>query len=475
MTTTAIVFFVVFLLLGLLACRMPVWLALASSGIVGLLLLQGPDFVSNSLASISFDQTSTFTLTIIPMFILMGMFAVKARMADQVFLIAQRVFQKLPGGLGISAVTACAGFAAVSGSSIGTAATVSKMAIGQMRKAGYPASLAGGLVAMAGTLGAMIPPSVFLVLYAVLTGESIAEMLAAGIIPGIISAVAYSIYVLFRTRKMVLTSPTVSDLEDGRSQSYSQQPDRSLPPGQVTTVTEPAASTESTQSALLKWKELPYRGLFRIAVLFLIIMVGIYSGYFTPTESAAIGAIFAAFMLVLEFRKHGIREITHRFIAALQETAQTTSMVFAIVVGSAILSLFFVVARVPQKATTSLTSLDIPDWAILALLLVLLLPLGMALESISILVITVPLIYPIATDLGFDGVWLGILIVKLIEIGMVTPPVGVNCFVVAGTSGLKSTEVFKGVWPFVLIEMAIIVFLFLLPSVVLWLPSMAVN
>src|SRR5699024_4277105 len=237
-------------------------------------------------------------------------------------------------------------------------------------------------------------------------------MLAAGIIPGIISAVAYSIYVLFRTRKMVLTSPTVSDLEDGRSQSYSQQPDRSLPPGQVTTVTEPAASTESTQSALLKWKELPYRGLFRIAVLFLIIMVGIYSGYFTPTESAAIGAIFAAFMLVLEFRKHGIREITDRFIAALQETAQTTSMVFAIVVGSAILSLFFVVARVPQKATTSLTSLDIPDWAILALLLVLLLPLGMALESISILVITVPLIYPIATDLGFDGVWLGILIVK---------------------------------------------------------------
>src|SRR5699024_5389350 len=317
MTTTAIVFFVVFLLLGLLACRMPVWLALASSGIVGLLLLQGPDFVSNSLASISFDQTSTFTLTIIPMFILMGMFAVKARMADQVFLIAQRVFQKLPGGLGISAVTACAGFAAVSGSSIGTAATVSKMAIGQMRKAGYPTSLAGGLVAMAGTLGAMIPPSVFLVLYAVLTGESIAEMLAAGIIPGIISAVAYSIYVLFRTRKMVLTSPTVSDLEDGRSQSYSQQPERSLAPGQVTTVTEVAASAESTPGALLKWKELPYRGLFRIAVLFLIIMVGIYSGYFTPTESAAIGAIFAAFMLVLEFRKHGIREITHRFIAAL--------------------------------------------------------------------------------------------------------------------------------------------------------------
>lgn len=475
MTTTATVFFVILLLLGLLACRMPVWLALASSGIIGLVLLQGPDFVSKSLASVSFDQTSTFTLTIIPMFILMGMFAVKARMADQVFLIAQRVFRKLPGGLGISAVVACAGFAAVSGSSIGTAATVSKLAIGQMRKAGYPASLAGGLVAMAGTLGAMIPPSVFLVLYAVLTGESIAEMLAAGIIPGVLSAIAYSIYVLVRTRKMVLVSPTASDLEDNTPQPLAPKSEQDLSPADSATATATKTEEGSPPPALLKWKELPYRGLFRIAVLFIVIMVGIYSGYFTPTESAAIGAIFAALMLVLEFRKHGIREITTRFIGALQETAQTTSMVFAIVVGSAILSLFFVVARVPQTATASLTSLDLPDWAILALLLALLLPLGMALESISILVITVPLIYPIATDLGFDGVWLGILIVKLIEIGMVTPPVGVNCFVVAGTSGLKSTQVFRGVWPFVLIEMAIIVFLFLLPSVVLWLPSMAVN
>lgn len=473
MTTTATVLFVIFLLLGLLACRMPVWLALAGSGIVGLLILQGPDFVSNSLASVSFTQTSTFTLTIIPMFILMGMFALKAKIGDQVFLIARRVFRKLPGGLGISAVVASAGFAAVSGSSIATAATVAKLAVGQMRKAGYPASLAGALVAMSGTLGAMIPPSVFLVLYAILTGESIAEMLAAGIIPGVMSALAYAIYVLIRTRNLVLTPIEATGMEEAV-----QAPGQSMARGKSDNgnlLTSSRVETSAGNTVTGRWRDLPYRGLVRIAILFVIIMGGIYTGFFTPTESAAIGAIFAALMLVFEFRKEGIRGITTRFVEALRETAQTTSMVFAIVVGSALLSLFFVVARLPQTITASLTALDIPGWAILALLLVFLVPLGMALESISILLITAPLIYPIAMDLGFDGVWLGILIVKLIDIGMVTPPVGVNCFVVAGASGLSPTEVFRGVWPFVLMELTLVVLLFLVPPIVLWLPSMVVH
>lgn len=471
MTTTATILFVIFLLLGLLACRMPVWLALAGSGIVGLLILQGPDFVSNSLASISFTQTSTFTLTIIPMFILMGMFALKAKIGDQVFLIARRVFRRVPGGLGISAVVASAGFAAVSGSSIATAATVAKLAVGQMRKAGYPASLAGALVAMSGTLGAMIPPSVFLVLYAILTGESIAQMLAAGIIPGIMSALAYAIYVLIRTRNLVLTPIDSSSLEEVLPAS-DRSAERSKP-GKGDLLTQSRVRIPAGKTA--SWGDLPYRGLVRIAILFVIIMGGIYTGFFTPTESAAIGAIFAALMLVFEFRKEGIRGVAARFVEALRETAQTTSMVFAIVVGSALLSLFFVVARLPQTITAFLTSMDIPGWAILALLLAFLLPLGMMLESISILLITAPLIYPIAMDLGFDGVWLGILIVKLIDIGMVTPPVGVNCFVVAGASGLSPTDVFRGVWPFVLMEIALVALLFLVPSIVLWLPSMVVQ
>lgn len=453
MTTGSTVTLVLILLIVLLAIRMPVWLALAASGAVGLLLLRDGDFVTSTLASVPFEQTSTFTLTIIPMFILMGIFAVKARIASQVFEVARRVFLRLPGGLGISTVAACAGFAAVSGSSIGTAATMSRLSVEEMRKAGYPSSLAGALVAMAGTLGAMIPPSVFLVLYAILSGESIGQMLAAGIVPGVLSALAYMVYILARTRNMVMTSTG----SDGLSTELA------------------AASQPAGGTAPIAWRKLPYRGLVRLAILFVIIMGGIYSGLFTPTESAAIGALFAAIMLLIEFRKDGLRTMAKQFVEALKETAQTTSMVFAIIVGSAVLSLFFIVARVPQKLTETLTETDLPGWVILAGLLALLIPMGMALESISILVIAVPLIYPVAMDFGFDGVWLGILIVKLIEIGMVTPPVGINVFVVAGTSGLRSTDVFRGVWPFVLIEILLIILLFTVPDIVLWLPSMAAS
>src|SRR5699024_2698936 len=406
------------------------------------------EFVTSTLATASYEETSTFSLTIIPMFILLGVFAVRAKVAEQVFTIARRVFRKIPGGIGIATVAACAGFAAVSGSSIGTAATMSRLSVGEMRKAGYPASLAGALVAVAGTLGAMIPPSLFLVLYAILANVSIAQMLAAGIIPGILSAVIYAVYILIRTQKYAKVPSNGAGLANKLDGEIEKNQVRQESAG------------------------LPYRGLFRLAVIFAIIMGGIYSGLFTPTESAAIGALAALLILVLEFRKKGMREIAHQFVGALKETAKTTTMVFAVIVGSSILSTFFVVARVPQSISDTVTSLDIPDWAIMALLLAFLLPLGMALESISILVITVPLIYPVAMDLGFDGIWLGVMIIKLIEIGMVTPPVGINVFVVAGTARIPSADVFKGVWPFVLLEILLLVGFFVFPDIVLWLPSL---
>ncbi|WP_221583371.1 TRAP transporter large permease [Microbacterium sp. G2-8] len=468
MSTELAVIVVIMMLIVLLASRMPVWLALGASGIVGMLLLRDVDFVTASIASVPFEQTSTFSLTIIPMFILMGIFAVKANIAEQVFTIARSVFHRVPGGLGISTVVACAGFAAVSGSSIGTAATMSKLAVGEMRKAGYPTSLAGALVAMAGTLGAMIPPSVFLVLYAILTGESIAAMLAAGIIPGLLSTVAYSIYILVRTRRLA-TAPAE---ERGLAETLDAV---AAPEGTGAATATSTRGPGSPGAGDARPGRLPYRGLVRLAILFAIIMGGIYTGLFTPTESAAIGALAAAVMLLWEFRRAGSRQMMTQFVDALKETAQTTSMVFAIIVGSAVLSLFFVVARVPNMLTDSLTALDIPDWAVLALLLALLIPLGMMLESISIMVIAVPLIYPIANDFGFDGIWLGILVVKLIEIGMVTPPVGINCFVVAGTAKVRASDVFRGVWPFVAIEAVLIVVLFLLPDIVLWLPSLAAS
>lgn len=448
MSSGLAVLLVIGILIALLLLRMPVWLALGISGATGLFLLRNEAFVTSTLATASFEETSTFSLTIIPMFILLGVFAVRAKIAEQVFTIARQVFKKIPGGIGISTVAACAGFAAVSGSSIGTAATMSQLSVGEMRKAGYPASLAGALVAVAGTLGAMIPPSLFLVLYAILANVSIAQMLAAGIIPGILSALTYAVYILVRTRKYANDADVEPNLDSELEHEIGNQQVRQ------------------------EKMRLPYRGLFRLGVIFLIIMGGIYSGLFTPTESAAIGALAALLILVLEFRKKGFRTISFHFIEALKETAKTTSMVFAVIIGSALLSTFFVVARVPQTISTAVTELNVPDWLIMVLLLVLLLPLGMALESISILVITVPLIYPVAMDMGFDGVWLGVMIIKLIEIGMVTPPVGINVFVVAGTAKIPAIQVFRGVWPFVALEILLLAVFFIWPDMVLWLPSL---
>ena len=455
---------VVALLLVLLLLRLPVWLSLAVSGAAGLFLLRGESFVTNTLAAVAYEQTSSFTLTIIPMFILLGVFAVKAKIAEQVFAIARRIFRETPGGIGIATVAACAGFAAVSGSTIGTTATMAKLSVEEMRRSGYSQSLAGALVAVAGTIGAMIPPSLFLVLYAILTMEPIGEMLVAGIIPGVLSAVAFAVYVLIRTRKMpaLAETPARPGALVGAS-AGSGASGAGLDDALGTAIADAREAGERTR--------LPWRGLVRLVIIFAIIMGGIYLGFFTPTESAAIGALAALIMLVLEFRRQGIRTIVAQFVDALKETAKTTSMVFAIVFSSALLSLFFVVARVPQSIGDFVGGLDVPPWLVIAILLAFLLPLGMALESISILVITVPLIYPVATELGFDGIWLGVMIVKLIEIGMVTPPVGINCFVVAGTARIPTAEVFKGVWPFVVVELVLLAILFVFPQLATWLPS----
>lgn len=463
---------IVLLLLALIATRMPVAFALGLSGAVGLLLLRDEKYVSSMLGSIPFDTTATFTLTVVPMFILMGMFAMNAKIAEQVFALAAVAFRKLPGGLGVATVMACAGFAAVSGSSIGTTATMSKLSVGEMRKHGYPASLATASVAVAGTLGVLIPPSIILVIYSIMTQESVAKMFAAGIIPGIMSALAYSAYMMFAGRRalnrrveQISASPSAS-LEDALSVASTSGGT------QAVTATQTKNKIETPAVSL---RDLPKRGLIYIVVLFTIVLGGMYSGLVTPTESAAIGALAALLMLIIENVRSGPKALLATITNSLKETAGTTSMVFAIVIGSAVLSVFFVAAKVPQTIANGIVESGMNPYFTMALLLLALIPLGMALESLSILVITVPLLAPVALEFGFDLIWLGILIVKLIEIGMVTPPVGISCFVVSGTSGVKATEVFKGVLPFVLIDLVLIAILFAFPQITLWLPSLIVN
>ncbi|MFD1718391.1 TRAP transporter large permease [Georgenia deserti] len=452
-----VVLLVLALLLILLAVRMPVALALGLSGGIGLVLLRGFDYGTNTLASVPFTSSASFTLTIIPMFILMGMFAVRANVAVNVFTVANHFVRRAPGGLGVATVMACAGFSAVSGSSIGTAATMSKLAVGQMRRSGFPASLATGIVAIAGTLGVMIPPSTFLVLYAVLSSQSVARVLAAGIIPGLLAAAGYIAYIMIVGQRMIRrelarTSGGTGDLSAA--------------------VEDAQAELRARTGGGTSIASLPWRGLVHVAILFLIVMGGMYSGVFTSTEGAAVGALAGLVILVVENRREGLAHIYRAFRDSLLDTAQTTSMVFFIVIGSGILSAFLVTAGVTNTVTEWVTGLPMPPMLTMALLLICLVPLGMFLESMSILILSVPILVPIATELGFDTIWLGIMIVKLIEIGMVTPPVGIITFVIAGTADVRSETVFRGVLPLVVMDLLTTTVLFLFPQITLFLPSL---
>ncbi|MHA7274091.1 TRAP transporter large permease [Arthrobacter sp. TMT4-20] len=475
MTVATVVVLVILVLLALLAIKMPIALALGISGALGLTLLKGTGYATDVLGSSPFSMTYSFSLTIVPMFILMGLFAVRARLAEYVFAVANHVVGRAPGGLGVATVMACAGFAAVSGSSIGTAATMSKLSVSEMRAHGYPASTATALVAVAGTLGVMIPPSTFLVLYAIMTNTSVAQVLAAGVLPGLLSAAAYITYIMTAGARKIGRSTDSDDLGNAVARvrldaavAARQEAQGSRGRGGITT----AQLTTEGAAAPTRLRDLPWRGVAYIAILFTIVLGGMYSGVFTSTESAAVGALASVVILIVENRREGARVVLSQIKGALLDTGATTSMVFFIVVGSSILSAFFIAARVPETVTNWVSGLGLAPMLAMALLLLCLIPLGMVLESLSILVITVPILYPIAIELGFESVWLGIMIVKLIEIGMVTPPVGINAFVVAGATGVKTETVFKGILPLFIVDLGVTTVLFLFPQIALFLPSL---
>lgn len=425
---------VVVIFLVLLASEVPVAFCLGLSGAIGIFLGRGFDIASATMASEPFSAVANYSLSIVPMYILVGMFALYARIAEHVYSVADRLLLRVRGGLGVATISACAGFAAVTGSSVATAATVGRLAIDEMRKRGYPASLAAGIVAAAGTLGILIPPSIILAIYGVLTRESIASLLLAGIIPGILSALVYGTYVIVKGT-----------------------------PG----TTGAVASREN-----IALRRLPWRGVVRVGVLFVIVMTGVYSGVFTVTESGALGAFFALVIMVVELRKEGLKNMFSSVKAALQEVAAVTSMSFFIFVGSSIFTFYMVSAGLPSAFTRWVSALEIAPVLIVVVLLLALIPMGMALDSLSILVIFVPLTYPVVTALGFDGIWYAILVVKGIELGQITPPVGINAYVVSGVSGIPPETTFRGIAPFAAMDVLTAALLFVFPAVILWLPNL---
>ncbi len=489
MSPDTILLLVIVLFLVLLACETPVAWALAASGALGIMLLRSPEMVTSLLGNSPYRTSSNYTLAIIPMYVLLGMFALHGRLAERLYRVASRALHRLPGGLGIATVCACAGFAAVTGSSVATAATIGKVSIGEMRRFGYPPSLAAGIVAAAGTLGILIPPSVVIVIYGVLAQESIARLLVAGIIPGLLSALVYGLFILVLGRNIrtdpeaglrgVLDSTAGGGARSGPTGANSPGDTSAGDTATAAAGTVIAATADDGQIELRDPESVTRlqaaRALIWIGVVFAVVVTGIYSGLFTVIESGAIAALVGLVMLLSENMADGLRATSRKLLHALVETASVTSMTFSILIGATILSTFLVMTRVPMRFTDWVLSLDVPPLMILVALLLTLILLGMVLETLSILIICVPLMHPAVTALGFDGIWFAILVVKMIEIGMITPPVGINVFVVSAASGVTVEKAFRGVLPFVLAELCVVALLIAFPWLVTWLPSTIVG
>ena len=405
-------------MLLLIAFRCPISLAMSAVGFVGFGLIVAFKPAFALLEKGPFETLTAYGFSPVPMFILLGVFASKARMSAELFNGAKTFFGGWRGGMGLAAVTSCGVFSAISGSSLATAASMAKVALPEMKKNGYVPSFA------AGTLGIMIPPSIALLLYALITEHSVGQMFMAGIIPGLLGLVLYCATIA----AIVFFKPSVAQ------------------PGQPTTLIE---------------KIIGLKGLLPFAAIFTFIIGGIYGGFFTPTEAAAVGAFFT---MILAFAR-GMSGT--QFIEAIGETLTLSIMIFFMLVGAEIFGYFLSVSRISHSLVELVVQLDMPPYAVLFCVLALYIVLGCVMDSIAMLLLTVPVVYPIIIAAGFDPIWFGILTVITVELGLITPPVGMNAFVIKSVApDIPIGQIFRGVMPFVLSDIVRLALLIAFPSLV---------
>ena len=417
------------LLLFLLAIGAPVGLSLAAAGATGLFSVGGADMLLGVLATAPFSAASSYELITVPMFLLMAEFVIISGVADNLFKTASTWVGRVPGGLGMATAIAGAGFGAISGSSTASAATLSATTIPAMLKQGYEPKLACGVVAISGTLAMLIPPSVALVLYGIIADEPVGTLLIAGIVPGLIVTFVIMATVYF----LVWRDPSRA------------------PAGRAYSFTDKIRSTAVVGPMLF---------------LFMAVTGVIYTGVATPTEAAGLGA-FGAFLLALRTGKVTLPVA----IQALQRAARTTCMILLIILGAHIFGYFFTLTQTTQKMVAWVGAMDVQPWVIMSVILLIYLVLGTFLDQIAILILTVPLMLPLVTSLGYDPVWFGVIVIVTAEVGLVTPPVGLNVFVVARYTKRPLGEVFRGVMPHVLAHLFAIALFLAFPEIILWLPS----
>ena len=448
---TAIGILGLFALFVLLALRMPVALSMLTVGFIGTIIANASKFISigmgpeqawargwkiaySNLAGETFEAASNFNLLVIPMFVLMGSLAGASGMSRDLFTAAYRWMGHMRGGLASATIAGCAGFAALSGSSLASAVTMGRVALPQMKRYKYSNPLATGSVAAGGTLGFLIPPSGGMIIYAVLTEQSIGKLFMAGIIPGIVLTFLFifAIYVVVKRKP-----------EAG-------------PQG------ERATSQERWTSLL---QALP------ILLVVVITIGGMYTGFFTPVEASSVGA-FLTLVVVLLMRRLNIQKAG----VIILETMSTTATVFLIIIAAFVFIPFMALTELPAQMVTILTSLPIGDLGVLLIIILVYLFLGMFLEGIAMLVLTIPVVIPIAIGLNWDLIWFGIIIVIILEMGMISPPVGINVFVVKSIApDVPMGQIFRGIWPFWFAMATMIGLLILFPQIALFLPDTLVG
>ena len=415
---------------ALMALRVPIGIAMGIAGAGGFAVLSGVKPGLNLLANVPLSVVTDYNLSVIPMFILMGAFASRSGMSTELFNAGRAWLGHLRGGLAMASVAACGGFAAINGSSVATAATMSQVALPEMRRAGYHPGLSAGLIAAGGTLGIMIPPSVIFVLYGIMTETDITKLFAAGVIPGLMAIGFYFIVVQIIGW---------------------MRPDY-MPRGTVHSWRERFASLRSLWATLL---------------LFAFVLGGIYGGIFTVEEASGIGATGALVIGILRGRL-GPKEIK----AALIDTLRVSSAIMMIVIGAYLFGYFLTITQFTQKAVDFLVHLPVGAYGVLALIMVGYFILGAVMDELAMILLTVPIVFPAMMQLGFDPVWFGVIIVMAVTFGMICPPVGINVFVINSIArDITLGRIYKGTMPFIAVDIVRLVILCAFPAISLWLPS----
>ena len=420
-------------LLVLVLLRIPIALAMMIIGFIGSYIVFGSNiFTLNQLKTLTYGIFSNYSFSIIPLFLLMGQFATLSGMSASLFKAAESFLGHRKGGVAMSGVGACAGFGAICGSSLATAATMGQVALPELRRYGYPGSLATGSLAAGGTLGILIPPSVILVIYAILAEQNIEKLFVAALIPGILAALGYMIAI----RLWMLFSPNSASVKDR------------------------VPWADRLRALITVWP---------VLVIFLAVVLGIYFGFFTPTEAAAVGAAGTCIAALASGNMN-----LAKFKQAILATASSSAMIFLIILGAQIFNNFLSLTYMPQTASAWMGEQAFSPWLVLVCVLLMYLVFGCIMDSLSMVLLTVPIIFPIMTTLDFGmapddfGLWFGILVLIVVEVGLITPPVGMNLFIINSMS--KETpivETYKGVLPFVASDVVRVVVLVAFPPVTL--------